>query len=148
MHRYWHMMMLFLPLVLAPEYSRAQKAIDVSVNDTLTLGFCAGDSGYYRFIEGLVKTHWPFPELTYDRETGKNFYKWFFNGDIDSRSIPCVNEGLRFRVAALQNLKDENGKEVMVLFGSLENDSIILWIDLQQAWTSKEIIITQMKPSK
>ncbi len=127
-----------LALLISSEKIQAQ-AIDLVVGDSLYLGFCTGDSVEYAHIDVLVKTRFPHPEATYNRETGEGFYSWFFNGDIDSRRLPCTFLGMKFRIAAIHTYPNEDGSTRTVVFGQILNEATVLWIEIAPALESREV---------
>lgn len=133
---------LLLFVVLCCPFFAAQaqfKEITLNIGDSLTLGKCPSDSNFTH-IDLMVKTRWPNPEATFDTLTGAGFYDWYFDGDIDSRRLPCSFSNMRFRVASVHQYKNEDGSIRTVVFGQLIDKSTVLWVEIQPAIESGEVL--------
>ncbi|MBI1221285.1 MAG: hypothetical protein GC180_01670 [Bacteroidetes bacterium] len=120
--------------------SKAQSdAVSINIGDSLTLGKCT-DSSQFAHIDLMIKTRWPDQDKTYDTLSGKGFYNWYFDGDVDSRRLPCSFSGMKFRVASFHTYQNEDGSQRTVLFGQLIDKSTVLWIEAEKAVQSGEVI--------
>jgi hypothetical protein len=115
------------------------REISLQVGDSLTLGFCH-DSITYEHIDILIKTRWPNPDATYNTYTGEGFYNWYFDGDVDSRRLPCSFSGMRFRIASYHTYAQEDGSVRTVIFGQFIDRSTVLWIEIEKAIENGEVI--------
>lgn len=115
------------------------RQIELKVGDSLTLGPC-NQNPEYEYIDILIKTRWPNPDAIYNVITGEGFYDWFFNGDIDSRRLPCTFNNMKFRVASFHTYTNDDGSKRTVVFGQLINKDTVLWIEIEKAIQSGEVI--------
>jgi hypothetical protein len=119
--------------------SAQEKEIHMGVGDSLLLGTCT-DSSTYKSIDLLIKTRFPNPGQSYNKETGEGFYDWFFNGDTDARRLPCSYAGNWFRVVSIYSF-DENGAARTVVFGQLTDENTVLWIEIENAAMLGEVLL-------
>ena len=115
------------------------KEIQLIIGDSLVLGSCTNETSF-KHIDLMVKTRWPEDGLTYNKETGEGFYKWYFNGDIDSGRLPCKYSGTKFRIASIHQYDNEDGSIRTVLFGQVNDEKTVLWIEITDAIESGEVI--------
>lgn len=115
------------------------REISLQIGDSLTLGNCK-DEATYGHIDVLIKTRWPNPDASFNTYTGEGFYNWFFDGDIDSRRLPCSFSGMRFRIASYHTYKEEDGTSRTVIFGQFIDRSTVLWIEIEKAIETGEVI--------
>lgn len=120
--------------------SKAQfREISLNVGDSLRLGACT-DTFTYSHIDIMIKTRWPNPDATFDTLSGAGFYNWFFDGDIDSRRLPCSFAGQKFRIASYHTYVNKDGSQRTVIFGQFIDKSTALWIEIEKAIQSGEVI--------
>jgi hypothetical protein len=131
---------ILLLILLNTTPSKGQvREISLNVGDSLTLGPCT-DSTQFAHIDLMIKTRWPNPEATYDTVSGKGFYNWYFDGDVDSGRLPCSYAGARFRIASYHTYMNEDGSQRTVIFGQFINNATVLWIEIEKAIESGEVI--------
>ncbi|HCS20292.1 MAG TPA: hypothetical protein DIW47_06980 [Bacteroidetes bacterium] len=131
---------ILLLLFISSSFATAQvREISLNVGDSLSLGTCT-DSSQFAHIDLMIKTRWPNPDATYDTLSGKGFYNWYFDGDVDSRRLPCSYEGGRFRIAAFHVYANEDGSQRTVIFGQFIDNATVLWIEIEKAIESGEVI--------
>lgn len=115
------------------------KEIQLTVGDSLTLGPCTGENFQYANIDILVKTRFPNPDATYNKETGEGFYNWYFTGDIDSKRLNCTYQKMKFRIAAIHTYPNENGSTRTVVLGQFINEATVLWVEINDAIKTGEV---------
>ncbi len=88
------------------------------------------------------KTRWETDTVGYDTLTGEGLYNAFFmTGDFDVARLPCSYKG-KFAIIASVQFMSEPGKEPRtVVFGIIEKDIKVVWIEVQQAFENDEISI-------
>ena len=138
-HKYTLLLSLLFCLITLQNAQAQNRQIELKVGDSLSLGSCL-DSSEFKYIDILIKTRWPDPNAIYNEVTGEGFYDWFFTGDIDSRRLPCGFEGTKFRVASFHTYRNDDGTKRTVVFGQLINKDTVLWIEIEKAIQSKEVI--------
>jgi len=120
--------------------SHAQtKEVVLNIGDSLILSKCPGEASFTH-IDLMIKTRWPNPDATFDSVSGAGFYNWFFDGDIDSKRLPCSYQGMKFRIASVHQYPNDDGTTRTVVFGQLIDRSTVLWIEIQPAIESGEVI--------
>ncbi len=131
---------ILLLLFISTSFATAQvREISLQVGDSLTLGPCT-DSSQFAHIDLMIKTRWPNPEATYDTLSGKGFYNWYFDGDVDSRRLPCSYARARFRIASYHTYTNDDGSQRTVIFGQFIDHATVLWIEIEKAIESGEVI--------
>jgi len=113
--------------------------ISLNIGDSLRLGPCT-DSSQYGHIDIMIKTRWPNPEAIFDSISGAGFYNWFFDGDIDSHRLPCSYAGQKFKIASYHTYVNDDGSQRTVIFGQFIDKSTVLWIEIENAIQSGEVI--------
>lgn len=115
------------------------RELSLNVGDSLRLGSCT-DSANYSHIDIMIKTRWPNPDATFDTLSGAGFYNWYFDGDVDSRRLPCSFAGQKFRIASYHTYTNKDGSQRTVIFGQFIDKSTVLWIEIEKAIQSGEVI--------
>lgn len=133
-------LLILLLIIFGTQLTKAQfKEISLNIGDSLSLGKCT-DSAQFAHIDIMIKTRTPNPEATFDSISGKGFYNWFFDGDIDSRRLPCSFSGMRFRIASYHTYKNDDGSQRTVIFGQFIDQRTVLWIEIEKAIESGEVL--------
>ncbi len=130
---------VFIAIAFSFGHAKAQVQVSFNIGDSLTLGPCQ-EGENFNHIDILVKTRWPNPEATYDTLSGKGFYNWYFDGDIDSKRLPCQYSGRRFKIAGFHIYQNEDGTQRTVIFGRFRDEATVLWIEAEKAVESGEVI--------
>lgn len=137
------LLLICLLYIACPKQGHAQTGeIELRVGDSLTLGTCSNPTFGFMAIDMVTKTRWVDRGITYDTATGEGFYPYFFNeGDVDSKRLPCDYTGKKFRIAGLQQIKQDSGLYKTIIFGQLSTNPMeILWVEVEQAAKLKELV--------
>ncbi len=112
----------------------------VQAGDSVFIGICPGKG--FRYIQYFRKTLIPNPNATYNKETGDDFYEYFFlDGEHDVQSLPCEYAGKKFRIISLKTLMDKNtGADRPVMFLDL-GLNMVAWVELNGAVGELEIYL-------
>ncbi len=112
----------------------------VQVGDTVTMGTCPGKA--FKFIQYYKKTRIPNPAATYNKETGEDFYEYFFlDGDYDVKMLPCEYAEKKFRVISLRVFADKNtGADRNVMFLDIGLNTVA-WVEMDGAVANWEIYL-------
>lgn len=135
--------LLLLCIVLAKPELKAQAKDSVrplQVGDTVVIGTCPGKS--FKFIQYYKKTLVPNPAATYNKETGEDFYEYFFlDGEYDVMMLPCSYAGGRYRVLSMRVFADKNtGADRNVVFLDIGLNTVA-WVEFDGAVANWEIYV-------
>lgn len=120
-----------------------QRQVNIEVGDTLLISTCKKGAKSFESMDLFVKTRIIDTSLTFNYETGDDFYDWYFGtgGDFDSRRLPCTFGGRKFRVMALNEFPNDDGTNRMVILGQLDNERTVIWVELNKAVELRELIL-------
>lgn len=112
----------------------------VAAGDSVFISACPAKG--FAYIQFYQKTRFPNPGATYNRETGEDFYEYFFlDGDFDARPLPCAYGGKKYRIIGLRTLVDKKtGADRPVMFLELGTNTVA-WVELSGAVESMEVYI-------
>ncbi len=135
-------LLLYIGMVGFAAAQRDSGFVDLKVGDSVTLGTCSHAQYGFMGIDIVTKTRWVDRGIPYDSVSGAGFYYYFFNeGDFDSRRLGCEYSGKKFKVVGFQTVKEESGKERLIIFGRINNDPLTaLWIEADEAIAVKELV--------
>lgn len=112
----------------------------VNVNDSVFISACPAQG--FKHIQYYQKTRFSNPNSTYDKATGDNFYEYFFSeGDFDSKYLPCVYGGKKYRIIAFKTfVENTTGVEKTAMFLDLGLNTVA-WVDLPGAVNALEVYV-------
>lgn len=113
---------------------------NVQVGDSVFIGACPAKG--FKYIQYYRKTRFPSPAATYNKETGEDFYEYFFlDGDFDVKVLPCEYASKKFKIISLKVMADRNtGAERRVMFLEL-GPNTVAWVEVDGAVPSLEIYL-------
>lgn len=122
-------------LASSPDSTRA-----VNVGDSIFISACPSKG--FKYIEFYQKTRFVDPNATYNKETGDDFYEYFFGeGDFDSKVLPCEYANKQFRIISIRVLVDKNtGQDRPVMFLDLGLNKVA-WVELNGAVAAMEVYL-------
>lgn len=111
-----------------------------NVGDSVFIAPCTQTLKNFAYIQYYQKNRFSDPNATYNKETGEDFYEYFFSeGDFDVRYLPCSYSGKKYRIISIRVLVDKNtGKDRPVMFLDL-GPNTVAWVELNGAVESMEI---------
>jgi hypothetical protein len=112
----------------------------IQVGDSVVLGNCSAPG--YKYLQYYRKTRFPEPNATYNKQTGEDFYDYFFsNGDFDVKQLTCEYALKKYRVVCLKVFADKKtGAERPVMFLEIGPNTVV-WVELEGAVASMEVYI-------
>lgn len=110
----------------------------IQVGDSVIIGNCTSPG--YKFLQYYKKTRIPEPNATYNKQTGEDFYEFFFsNGDFDVKQLTCEYALKKYRVVCLKIFADKKtGAERPVMFLEIGQNTVA-WVELEGAVASMEV---------
>ncbi len=110
------------------------------VGDSVNIGACTPTG--FKYIQLYKKTRTTNANGSYNKQTGEDFYEYFFNeGDFDVLTLPCEFALKKYRIISLRILEDKNTKaDRRVMFLDLGNN-LVAWVELDPAVENWEIYI-------
>jgi len=138
--RYLLTLLLFLSFS-SPLFSEDKDTTrTVFVGDTVLISECP--KAGFKFIQYYQKTRFVNPNATYNKETGEDFYEYFFgDGDFDVKVLPCEYGSKGYRIISIRTLVDKNtGADRPVMFLDLGLNTVA-WVELNGAVDAMEIYL-------
>jgi len=115
---------------------------ELQVGDSVYLGECPANTKNYKYIQYYKKTRFPNPDATYNKQTGEDFYEYFFlDGDYDVKLLSCEYALKKYRVLSLRVFADKNtGADRNVMFLDIGLNTVA-WVELNGAVASMEVYV-------
>ncbi len=112
----------------------------IQVGDSVFLGACSAPG--YKYLQYYKKTRFPDRTATYNKETGEDFYDYFFkDGDFDVKQLTCEYALKKYRVICLKIFADKKtGAERPVMFLDIGLNTVA-WVELGGAVESMEVYL-------
>jgi hypothetical protein len=112
----------------------------IQVGDSVILGACTAPG--YKYIQYYKKTRFPNPNATYNKQTGDDFYEYFFkDGDIEGKQMTCEYALKKFRVISLKVFADKKtGADRPVMFLDLGLNTVA-WVEMGGAVSTMEVYV-------
>lgn len=136
--------LIIFSIILTQSNSLFAKTMDSTkallVGDTVTISPCPQNG--FKHIQYYKKTRFPNPNATYNKETGDDFYEYFFlDGDFDVKILPCEYGNKKYKILSLRVFVDKNtGQDRRVMFLELEKNTVA-WVELDLAVENWEVYI-------
>lgn len=129
-------------MVIGVKAQTADSTRALQVGDSVFIGDCAPNAKSYKFIQTYKKTRFPNPSATYNKETGEDFYEYFFlDGDYDIRLLTCDYALKKFRIVSLRVFADKNtGADRNVMFLDIGLNTVA-WVELDGAVSNMEVFV-------
>ncbi len=107
----------------------ADSTRSMQVGDSIFISACPKNR--FQFIQYYKKTRFPTPNATYNRETGDDFYEYFFlDGDFDAKILPCEYGNNKYKILSIKIFADKvTNADRPVLFVELGLNTVA-WIEL------------------
>jgi hypothetical protein len=101
----------------------------MQVGDSIFISACP--KGGYKFMQYFKKTRFPSPNATYNKETGDDFYEYFFlDGDFDAKILPCEYGNKKYKILSIRILADKaTGADRPVMFVDIGLNTVA-WIEV------------------
>jgi hypothetical protein len=114
----------------------------LQVGDSVILGECPQNAKFYKYIQSYKKTRFPNPGATYNKQTGEDFYEYFFlDGDYDVKFLTCDYALKKYKVVSLRVFVDKNtGADRNVMFLDLGQNTVA-WVELEGAAAAMEVYV-------
>lgn len=131
----------FLCLTFAVLDSTAQTEVQIQVGSLLELAPI--DSSSYQYIDLYTKTRFEEQEIYYDSLSGSGLYDYFFGrGDFDAHRLPGTMNGERLKIAAFQNVEDQDGNVRTIILCWQQQNKSMIWIEMN-AFDVGEVYLLQ-----
>lgn len=134
------LLILFLSLSQIGYSSTKDSTRTVMVGDSVYINECKNNT--YQYIQYFRKTRIVNTNATYNKETGEDFYEYFFTeGDFDAKTLPCEFGLKKYRIISIKTLVDkETGADRPVMFLDLGLYTVA-WVELNGAVSNLEIYL-------
>ncbi len=112
----------------------------IQVGDSVFIGACSAPG--YKYLQYYKKTRFPLATATYNKETGEDFYDYFFkDGDFDVKQLTCEYALKKYRVICLKVFADKKtGADRPVMFLDIGLNTVA-WVEMEGAVNSMEIYV-------
>ena len=112
----------------------------VMVGDSVYINQCKNNT--YKYIQYYRKTRIVDLKASYNKETGDDFFEYFFtDGDFDVKTLPCEFGLKKYKILSIKTLVDkETGLDRPVMFLELGLHTVA-WIELNGAVNEMEIYL-------
>jgi len=99
------------------------------VGDSVIISSCPKNG--YQYIQYFKKTRFPNPNATYNKESGDDFYEYFFlDGDFDAKILPCEYGNRKYKIISIKIFSDKTtGADRLVMFLELGLNTVA-WVEV------------------